>query len=142
MMCLGGIFRSIAHQFFVLNSMRLIFRNSKTLASILLVLLIVSFKPIYLAVSFKCQNMSRYTIEEPAIMRNHYNTTRKLQQGFFKSPKCVNIKVIGWLIQKKHIGSFFQHFSKVNPVTFTARNFTHFLLLITPTEIKSRHISP
>ena len=49
-----------------------------------LIISIVAFKPDCLTITLECKDMGGDTVEEPAVMRNHDRTTRKVQQCFFQ----------------------------------------------------------
>ena len=63
----------------VLNTMRLVSFCTQTALSIGFVVLVVTFKPYDLTITFKSQNMGRNTIQEPAIVRGNQNTATVFQ---------------------------------------------------------------
>ena len=72
------------------------------------VIRIVTFKPIDLAIAFKGEHVRGDTIEEPAIMRDHYGTAGEGQQRIFQSTQSFNVEVIGGFVEQQHVAAAFQ----------------------------------
>ncbi len=108
----------------------LIRRSSKTTSSVRLVFGVGSFEPDDGTIAFKRQNMGGDPIEEPAVMADHNDRSRKIFEGLFKGPKGVHIQIIRRLIQKKDIGSFLEHSCQVDTVSLSSGENADLLLLI------------
>jgi len=46
-------------------------------------------------------------IEEPAVVTDDHGATREIEQRLLQSPECVNIEIVGWLIQQQEVSTGF-----------------------------------
>ena len=65
----------------------------------------VAFEPLKLAITFKYQEMSTYSVKEEPIMADHHRASRKINQSLLKNSHCIDIKVICRLIKKEKVSS-------------------------------------
>ena len=66
-------------------------------------------------------------IQKIAIVRYHDESTRVVPQEIFEPTDCVNIEMIGRLIQEKEIGFCEEELCQVEPVPFSAAQQMSFL---------------
>ena len=85
--------------------------------------------------------MSTDTVEEPAVVADDHSTTSKSFETFFKCAECVDIDVVGWLIEKQHVALFLECHGKVETVAFTSREHATEFALIGTIEVESAEIS-
>ena len=102
-----------SREFFIPDAMWLVGVRPQAPVTVALIISIIALEPHSLAVSFKSQNMSGNTVEEPAIMGNHQHAAGEIHQGFFQCPQCLDIKVIGRFIEQQYIRAAAQQFGKM-----------------------------
>ena len=85
--------------------------------------------------------MRRYTIQEPAVVRNNDRTAGKIFQRFFQRPKRIDIQIVRRFIEQKDVRSLFKDFGKMNAIALAAGEKADRLLLIGAGKVKSPHIS-
>ncbi len=105
---------------FVANSLRAVCDIAQPIVTVPFILGVIALKPFDLAITLKCQNVGRDSVQEPAVVRYHHGAARKIQQSLLQRAQRFNIKIIGWLVQQQHIGSGTQHFGQMDPIAFAA----------------------
>ena len=85
--------------------------------------------------------MSRDSIQEPSVVRDDDGTSREVFQAFFQSTQRIHVDVVGRFVEEKHVSFLFQRKGEVHSVTFAARQYACFLLLVVAAEIESRDVS-
>ena len=73
-------------------------------------------------------------------MRNNYGAACEILQTFFQRTQCVNINIVGRLIEQQYIGLALECQSQVQTVSFSTGKHTAFLLLVSTCEIKTAQI--
>src|SRR5262245_27577579 len=81
----------------VLDSVRLVSVVALPTLEVFVVETVVPLKPNDLGLSFERENVRRDSVEEPAVVRDHHRTSRKVQQRVLERAKCVDIEVVGRL---------------------------------------------
>lgn len=99
---------------FISKSMGFIGTNSDSFATLLLVGCKVSIADVYVAISFKCNNMRGESIEKPAIVGNHNDATSKVGNTFFERTQRINVEIIRRFIEKQQIRTATKEFSKMH----------------------------
>src|SRR5438552_15436044 len=109
--------------------MRLICCRPQPLLSICFVFRVITLEPHDLTVALKRQDMSRNSVQEPAVMADYNRTTGEILKRFFQRPHRVYVEVVCWFVKQQNVRALFQHLSEMDPVSFPARPHTDFLLL-------------
>ena len=121
--------------------MRLVGLGTEAPAAVGIVVGVVAFEPGDLAIALEGEDVSGDAVEKPAVVGNDDRAPGKLEERLLECAQCVDIEIIGRLVEQQHIGAGLQHLSKVDAVAFTARELTHLLLLVGTPEIEQRTIS-
>ena len=107
-------------QRFVLDSMRRLRLEAQPSATIRFVVGETAFVPAHLRIPFKRQDVRRHAVEEPAIVADHHRAAAKFLQRLFQRPQRVDIQIVGWLVEQKHIGAGLQHPGQMHAVALAA----------------------
>ncbi len=70
------------------------------------------------------------SVQEPAVVGDHHRTSRKLLQRVLQRTECLNIEVVGGLVEQQKIAALLEGQRQVEPVALTAGEHTGRLLLI------------
>ena len=100
--------------------MRLIRLGAESPAPIGFVFLVIALVPDHAAVSLERQHVGRNAVEEPAIVGDDNRAARKIEQGFFQCAECIDVKIIGRLIEQHEVASPLQQLGKVHAVALAA----------------------
>src|SRR5688572_2195679 len=96
--------------------MRLIGLGAEALPLVLFVLSEVPVEPVHPAVALEREDVRGYPIEEPAIVADDDRAAGEVVERFLQRPESVHIEIIGRLIEKKDIRSFFEHLCQMNAI--------------------------
>ncbi len=88
-------------EFLVLNPMRINSIRTEAALLVFFVILEVSFHEDHLRVPFKGHDVGTDPVQEPAIVRNHERTARKVTDRFFQRAKRVDVQVVGRFVQQQ-----------------------------------------
>ena len=119
-----------------LDSAGLISRIAQQPFPLLMISLIIAFKPSDFAIPFKSQDMGGYAVEEPAIMADDHGAPAKIHQSLFQRAQSGHVQIIRRLVQQKKISAAAQEFGQMNPVAFPAGELSDFLLLVAAPEVE------
>src|SRR5690606_29231386 len=105
-----------------------------------LVFLIVAFKEYYLRIAFERQYVRGDAIEEPAVVADDHDRTRKFQQGVFEGAQRFDVEVVGRFVEQQDVAAREQRFGQMQPAALTARQIAHGLVLVGTAEIEAAQI--
>ena len=114
----------------VLDAVRLVGVRAEPRCSVRFVLAVVSVEPDDTAIALEGQDVSRNSIEEPAVVADHYGATREIVERLFERPQRDHVEVVGLLVKQQNIRAFLQHLRQVDPVSLASGKQTDLLLLI------------
>ena len=78
----------------VFDAVGLLRRQSETSIPVRFIIGKISFKPDDFTVPLECKDMGGYSVEKPAVMADHQDTTGENFQGIFQSPHGVYIEIV------------------------------------------------
>ena len=82
---------------------------------------VVAVKILDMAVALERQNVRCDAVQKPAIVTNYDRAAGKVFERLFESTHCVDIDVVGRLIEQQDVGTSLEHFGEVDAITLTAR---------------------
>ena len=71
-------------EFLVSETLRFIGGDSQAFAALLFVSVEVSFAPVDVSIPFEGEDMGCDSVEEPAVVGDHDDAAREIEDGFFK----------------------------------------------------------
>ena len=80
------------------------------------------------------------TVEEPAVVGNHYGTAGEILQTLLQGTYSIDIHIIGRLVEKENVTLILQCESQVEPVPFTTGKNSATLLLVGTGKIETGNI--
>src|SRR5215813_13362955 len=92
--------RLSANQLLIRDPMRLVGISSLPLVQVFGICPIVALEPDDFAVAFEGEDMRRDTIQEPAIVRNHYGAAGEIQERFFERAQRIDVEVVRRLVEQ------------------------------------------
>src|SRR5207253_1278570 len=95
--------------------------RSHSLLPLRFVRLIIPLAPDRFAISLESQNMRRDAVQEPAVVADDDGTAAEGEEGVFQGTECVDVEIVGRLVQKEQIASFAQELGQVDTVALAAR---------------------
>jgi len=122
---------ALSSEWLVLDAMWLFCGRTEFLAAPGFILREVAFKPTHLTVAFERKNVCCNAVKEPAVVANHYCTTRKLLKSIFQGTQGVDVEVVCWFVQQQNVSTALENFCEVNTVAFSTGKIAHQLLLVT-----------
>ena len=96
----------------ILDPMRLVGGGAEASVAVGLVILVIPLEPHDLALAFERQHMGGDAVEEPAVVADDDDTTRKLQQRLFQGSKRVDVEVVGRLVEQQHVAAVRRSFAR------------------------------
>ena len=73
--------------------------------SVCLILLVITLEPNDFAITLESQDVSRDSIEEPAIVADNDRATREIKESLLKSSESIHIEIVSWLIEQYNVTS-------------------------------------
>src|SRR5262245_8672485 len=107
-------------KFAVFDSMRPFGFDSQPPLTVGLVILIIPFEPLHLAVALEREYVRRDAVEKPAIVTDHDRTSRECQQRLLERPKCVDVEIVGGLVEQQQVRAGSEELRQVHPVPLTS----------------------
>src|SRR6266403_1821977 len=80
------------------------------------IILEITFEPFDMAVAFECQDVGGDAVEEPAVVADSHDATGEILQRLFESAQCIDVEIVGRLVEQQHVGAGFQHLPEVHAV--------------------------
>ena len=112
-------------QFLVLDAMRSFRVGAKSLATILFVVLVVSFEPHDIAVSLESEDVGSDSVEEPTIMAYHDGASSEVEERFLKCSERVYVEIVRWLVEKDNVSTCAKHLRHMYTIAFSSREPAH-----------------
>src|SRR5580700_8319868 len=101
-------------QLAILQPMRLIGCRAKALMALFLVSAVVAFAPNDFAIALEGQNVRGHSVEEPPIVANDHGAAAEVEQCLFESSKRLDVQVVGWFVEQKHIAAASQELCQMD----------------------------
>ena len=60
-----------------------------------------ALKPARLPAPFERQNVRRYPVQEPAVVRNDHHASSEILKSLFKGAERSHIEVVGWFVEQE-----------------------------------------
>ncbi len=116
-MLLEGHSSLVFHEFAVAYALR--FFYAETLRLVLLIVGVGAFEEEYLTVALECEDVGADTVEESAVVADYYCATGKHIKTFLKSAECVDVDVVGRLVEEKDVTLLLERKRELQTVTLT-----------------------
>ena len=92
------------------------------------------------AITFEGEDMGCDPVEEPAVVGDYDNASRKIEDGFFEGSQGIDVQVVGRFVEEQDVASASQQLGEVDSIAFPTGEDSHFFLLVGPFEIEFRHV--
>src|SRR6266481_2404644 len=100
------------------------------------IILEITFEPFDMAVAFECQDVGGDAVEEPAVVADDHGAAGEILQRLFESAQCIDVEIVGRLVEQQHVGAGFEHLRQMHAVALAARQRADLLLLVGALEIE------
>ena len=87
----------------IFNPVRQICRRTQASPAIGLVVGIVALEPDNAALAFKSKNMSRDTVQKPAVVTDHHGAAAEVLQGFFQRAKRIHVEIVCGFVEENDV---------------------------------------
>src|SRR5712692_6456059 len=110
------------------------------LAHELLVRLVVALEPAHTTVAHEDEHVRRDAIQEPAVVADHHDASREVEQRLFERPQRVHVQIVRRLVEQEDIAARTKQLGEVDAVSLAAGEVADPFLLVGAAKVERRGV--
>ena len=124
----------------VLDPVRVVSRGAEAAPAVGLVVSVVSCKPHSLRGAFECQDVSRDTVQEPAVVTDDDGASGEFEQRVLERAERVDIEVVRRFVEQEEVRPTLEQLGHVHAIPLATGEGADQSLLISPLEVEPRDV--
>src|SRR5688572_25078752 len=107
---------------------------------VFLVLAVVAREELHVRVALEGEDVGGDAVEEPAVMGDHHDAARELEQRVLERAQRLDVQVVGGLVEQQHVAALQQGLGQVQAAALAAGQRADQLLLVAALEVEAADV--